>query len=349
MSLTAGSVLGAYRIIRTLGEGGMGCVYEAEHIGLRVRRALKVFSTESEHCDFLRKRFVAEGRMLAHLRHPRIVRVYDFALDEATGAPYFAMDLVVSPTGATRTLEDACRDGVGEEQVAGWFRDICEGLGYIHSKDVVHRDISLDNILIDRDGRAVLTDFGIAKITGETYRKKIDVTVTMAALAEGKFRMGKGLYMAPELKKGGTATPASDAYAVGVLLFRLLAGSWYTSDARLEDAMAGFEQYDWIACLSALLAEDPAQRMPVNEVAEALVPVRKFGWRRLRLRWVAGAAVVVVLCAVGAAIAWSRFGGQVQPVRFGASNQTYKPVPMTPGQRAELNGVMMSEKNIQKE
>jgi len=55
------------------------------------------------------------------------------------------------------------------------------------------------------------------------------------------------------------------------------------------------------------------------------------------------------LCAVGAAIAWGRFGGQVQPVRFGASNQTYKPVLMTPGQRAELNGVMMSEKNIQKE
>ena len=303
MTLASGSVLGSYRIIRLLGEGGMGCVYEAEHVGLKVRRALKVFSTESEHGDFLRKRFVAEGRILADLQHPRIVRVYDFAVDEATGTPYFAMDLVVSPTGEPQTLEQACRDGVDEERVAGWFRDICEGLDYIHGKGIIHRDISLDNILIDAEGRAVLTDFGIAKITGETYRRKIDVTVTMLLPVGEGLRMGKGLYMAPELKTGAQATVASDAYAVGVILFRLLVGTWYTPHARLEDTLAGFECYDWRACLTGLLTQDPSRRMTVNEARVSLAPIRR---RRGWIRWVVASAVAGL--AVAGGMAWVAVG-----------------------------------------
>ena len=79
--LQPGQRIGAYRIIQQLGAGGMGQVYEAEHVALGARRALKVFSTESEHSEFLRKRFVAEGRILADLKHPRIVRVYDLVVD----------------------------------------------------------------------------------------------------------------------------------------------------------------------------------------------------------------------------------------------------------------------------
>ena len=81
--------IGAYRIIRQLGAGGMGRVYEAEHVALGVRRALKVFDTKSEHAEFLRKRFVAEGRILADLQHPRIVRVYDLVVDDDSGLAYF--------------------------------------------------------------------------------------------------------------------------------------------------------------------------------------------------------------------------------------------------------------------
>lgn len=266
-ALRPGQRFGAYRILQSLGEGGMGCVYEAEHIELKVRRALKVFSSDSEYAGILRKKFVQEGRMLADLRHPRIVRVYDFALDDETGTPYFAMDLVVSPSGGPRTLEAVCKGGVDEDQVAGWFRDICEGLAYIHSKGVVHRDVALDNILIDADGHAVLTDFGIARITGETYRRRIDVTVTMPLPTGEKLCMGKGLYMAPELQSGTPATPASDAYAVGVLLFRLLAGSWYTPDTRLEDSLAGLD-YNWATVIGRLCAKDPASRLPVGSIAE---------------------------------------------------------------------------------
>ena len=235
-ALQPGQRIGAYKILRQLGVGGMGQVYEAEHVALGVRRALKVFSTVSEHSEFLRKRFVAEGRILADLQHPRIVRVYDLVVDEDSGMAYFEMDLVLSPNGQPRTLADEQREGVGEEKIAGWFKDICEGLAYIHSQGVVHRDISLDNILIGPDGHAVITDFGIAKIIDDSYRKKIDVTVTMVYKDGSEMRMGKGLYMAPELKKqDGRASFASDAWAVGVLLFRMLSGSWYDVGTHLED------------------------------------------------------------------------------------------------------------------
>ena len=259
--------IGAYRIIRQLGAGGMGRVYEAEHVALGIRRALKVFDTKSEHAEFLRKRFVAEGRILADLQHPRIVRVYDLVVDDDSGLAYFEMDLVLSPSGLPRTLADEQRDGVSEEKVAGWFHDICEGLAYIHSQGVVHRDISLDNILIGSDGHAVITDFGVAKIIDDSYRKKIDVTVTMVFKDGIELRMGKGLYMAPELKKhNGKATFASDAYAVGVILFRLLSGSWYDVGTHLEDWLADFE-YDWHPVISQLCNVDPKKRLGEGGIA----------------------------------------------------------------------------------
>jgi len=298
--------LGAYRIIRRLGEGGMGCVYEAEHIELRVRRAIKVFSAESGHLDFLRKRFVAEGRILADLKHPRIVRVYDFAIDEETGTPYFAMDLVLSSDGNPMTLQDACDRGLDEAQVFGWFRDICEGLGYIHSHHVVHRDIALDNILIDRDGRAVIGDFGIAKIVGDDYRRKINVTMTMVIPEGERLRMGKGLYMAPEIVTGQSATAASDAYAVGVLMFRLLSGSWYTRNSRLEDALAGLE-YSWFEVLASLLDEDPRRRLPQGGFSAVPSPRLAFStvsfWKRPMVLVAIGAIVLVLAVA---SLIWHR-------------------------------------------
>ena len=264
--LQPGQRLGAYRIIRPLGGGGMGQVYEAEHVSLGVRRALKVFTTESHHIDFLRKRFIAEGRILADLDHPRIVHVYDLVVDDETGTPYFAMDLVLSPDGTPRTLENEREAGVSEEKVAMWFKDICEGLAYIHSHKVVHRDISLDNILIGPDGHAVISDFGIAKIVDDNYRRKINVTVTMASKDAKDLCMGKGNYMAPELKQGGRETPASDAYALGVLLFRLLTGFWYEPN-RLEKTKAllsGFEN-DWFTVISKLCAVNQQFRVTDDE------------------------------------------------------------------------------------
>ena len=294
--LRPGQRIGAYRIVRQLGVGGMGQVYEAEHVALGVRRALKVFSTESEHSEFLRKRFVAEGRILADLQHPRIVRVYDLVVDEDSGMAYFEMDLVLSPDGQPRTLADELQDGVDEEKIVGWFRDICEGLAYIHSQGVVHRDISLDNILIGRDGRAVITDFGIAKIIDDSYRRKIAVTATMVFKDGSEVRIGKERYMAPELKKpNGRASFATDAWALGVLLFRMLSGSWYDVGTRLEDWHADLK-YDWHPVLLRLFNPEPKMRLGEGGVAAlpTLLDRRAHSVTFSRRKWIIACGIVAV-------------------------------------------------------
>lgn len=269
--LEPGQRLGAYEIIRQLDAGGMGLVYEAVHVGLKSRCAIKVFATDSQRQDFLRKRFLAEGKLLAAFRHPRIVRVTDLQVDEKSGAPYFAMDLVLAPDGNPQTLEAARQNGVDEEQAVGWLRDICEGLAYIHGKGVVHRDISLENVMVGPDGHAIITDFGISRIFDSGLRQRVDLTrFTMVELGTTELKMGKVPYMAPELtrKMPAHASPASDAYALGILLFRLLTGFWFERDSRANamEMLAGMK-YDWPALLNRLLDDRPAMRLPEDGIA----------------------------------------------------------------------------------
>ena len=264
------SLLGAYRIVRLLGKGGMASVYEAVHVQLGTRVALKVFSTEdAANAAFKRKRFLAEGKVLARLRHPRVVHVHDLAVDPDTGTPYFAMDLVLSPSGEPQTLEDARLAGVDERRVAGWLEDLCEGLAYIHGEGVVHRDVKLENVLVGPDGRAVISDFGISRIFDKTLRRQIDLTmVTIVEDGATPFRLGTGHYMAPELKRPvpAPATPSSDAWALGVLVFRLLTGIWYEQGTKVLDMLAGYD-LPWPAVMERLCAERPADRLAEGGIA----------------------------------------------------------------------------------
>lgn len=262
MAFESGDVLGSYRLLRPIGIGGMGRVFEAEHLALGVRRALKVFECESAHADFLRKRFLAEGRTLAVLDHPRVVKVHDLAVDPATETPYFAMDLILSPSGEPRTLEDERNAGLDEERVLGWVRDVCEGLDAVHRHGVVHRDIKAENVLIGPDGRAVLSDFGISRIFDDGLRKRLGVTMTMPLDAASALRLGTERYMAPELGRGeAEASPETDAWALGVLVFRLLTGFWFEAENRAR-CLKLLDDYDldWRRLVSRLCAEDPSSR-----------------------------------------------------------------------------------------
>ena len=261
-SFSAGESLGKWRIVGLLGKGGMAEVYEVEDARLGAHYALKLFTYDRGTGDAVRERFFAEGRLLAKLDHPRLVRVYDVAEDEVTGRPYFVMDLVLDPEGRPRTLADAGAAGADEEQIAVWYEDLRDGLAYIHGKGILHRDLKLQNVLIGADGHAVLSDFGVAKIFNRELREQVGLTAEMtlvAARAGKQTVMGSIGYLAPEVEMGVAASKESDWYALGVLVFHLLTGVW--CDAR-TDVVGDLETYDplWKEILPKLLHANPSGR-----------------------------------------------------------------------------------------
>lgn len=255
-----GRTIGEYRIVRFLGKGGMSKVYEAEHIRLGSRHAIKFF-TYDRNADGVRERFLAEGMLLSRLSHPRVVRVTDTGTDPEAHQPYFVMDLVLGPEGCVRSLADVPPGSADESQIAMWYDDIREGLAYIHAKGIIHRDLKLENILIGPDGHAVLTDFGISKIAeAEDGAAVVDPVQTIVGLKEGKRQlMGSVGYMSPELMEMGASSPQSDYYALGVIAFHLLTGTW--CDAR-TDLASYLETFDpaWQKILPKLLHSNPRGR-----------------------------------------------------------------------------------------
>ena len=262
----------------------MAEVYEVEHERLGVRRALKLFTADGSRADFLRTRFIAEGKLLERLDHPRLVKVHDFGVDEASGVPYLVIDLVLGAEGEPQTLATLhARRQITEERLFGWYEDLADALRYIHAAGVVHRDVKPSNILIGEDGHAVLSDFGVSRFTDENLRKELSVDATMAmdATTLSRVVMGTANYFAPEVRAGSTATVAADIYALGVTLFRLLTGVWYEPDTNALELLKSFDPV-WRSIFPALLAADPRRR--------SLPPCR-----RTRRLWIWAVLFIVVL------------------------------------------------------
>ena len=261
----ADKFLGPYRLVRELGRGGMGRVYEAVRDGRSC--ALKVFSVRHGNLHFLRKRFCAEARILSHLDSPRLVKVQELSVDESDGTPYFAMDLVLNAEGVPETLEDVRTSGmVTEARALAWYEELREGLEYIHSQGIVHRDIKLENVLLDAEGHAVLSDFGVSRIVDDRIRDALNVTMTFVTGATTGTRpvMGTYWYLAPEIRKGGAATPESDWYSLGVLMYRLLTGMWYEPNTTAFDLLAPFSK-KCQRIVRQLLSDDAGTRRPRPE------------------------------------------------------------------------------------
>ena len=253
--------IGSYETVRLLGKGGMSEVYEAVNPRLGSRHAVKLFVYEKDDPE-VRRRFEDEGRLLAKLSHPRIVKVTDFGTDQATGKPFFVMDLILDDSGEAKSLADVESGSVDEETVGRWYDDLREGLAYIHANGVIHRDLKLQNVLVGPDGHAVIADFGVSKIFDPQGEGKpvVDVVKTIVKMREGRsLVMGSIGYMAPELEMGVAASPQSDWYALGVITYKLLTGTW--CDAR-TDVVAALETYDpvWRRILPKLLHANPQGR-----------------------------------------------------------------------------------------
>ena len=292
MLFREGDEIGPYRIVRALGQGGMGTVYEVEHAKLGVHYALKTFTLDHGHVDLFRRRFLAEGKVLARLRHPHIARVFDLDILEGGALAYFVMDLVHYKDGVSYTLADLEVGGADEEHLVRWFVQLASALDYIHGLGIVHRDIKLDNILLDDKGGVTLGDFGISKFEGERIRREVDVSRTVVSTdggaRAGGLVMGTAGYMAPEVLRGQPATGAADAYALGVTFFRLLTGIWYEPDTNVLNLLAPFDDV-WSKILPPMLARDPAER-PVR-----LLPLAE----RLRTATCASIAKTAVTSSVG--------------------------------------------------
>ncbi len=288
-----------YRFIRLLGEGGMGRVWEAEKDGVRV--ALKVFMVEHGNRDFLLSRFRAEAPLVAHLNHAGIVRVRDWGVDEATQAPYFAMDLVLNARGEPETLETARRSGdISLARLERWYRELSAALAYLHAQGIVHRDVKLENVLLDAEDHAVLTDFGVARVFDAELRRELQIDTTFIEGETTGTRpvMGTYWYIPPEVRSGAPVSPASDRYALGVLFFRLLTGAWY--EPPLKDRTNHSEVADLQAEPLELLAPFPSFWR--KELAPLLGASVSEGKRSRGGKWLflaIGIGLVSVLLGVG--------------------------------------------------
>jgi eukaryotic-like serine/threonine-protein kinase len=201
---------GPYRLIRLLGEGGMGTVYLAERTDLGTQVAIKVLR-DAWLSPARRERFAAEQRTLAQLNHPSIARLYDAdALPD--GTPWFSMEYVEG----TPITEYCSLQHCSVEQRLQLFRSVCEAVQYAHSEAVIHRDLKPSNILVKQDGSIRLLDFGIAK-----QLESLDAPVkqTMTGL-----RLLTPAYAAPEQIRGDRVGIHTDVYSLGVILFELLTG-----------------------------------------------------------------------------------------------------------------------------
>ena len=202
-----------YRLLRRIGEGGMGEVYLAErtdgHFEQRV--ALKLLRTGVPRD--LHSRFLRERQILARLEHPGIARLLDGGTAD-DGTPYFALEYVEG-----EPITAFCRShSLGVDARLGLIVDVCAAVQYAHGRLVVHRDLKPSNILVDAGGRPRLLDFGIAKLLDEDASGERPLTRT-------HLRPMTPEYAAPEQIRGEPITTATDVYALGVLLHELLTGS----------------------------------------------------------------------------------------------------------------------------
>lgn len=189
-----------FEIIEYLGRGGMGVVYKARQKALDRLVAIKVLAGERQDDVTFARRFEREAKMLAQMSHPNIVTVHDFG--EADGLYYLVMEYVDGVN-----LRDLLADGkIDPKQALAIVPPICEALEYAHDKGVVHRDIKPENLLLDREGRVKIADFGIASLVG----------------AEGE-KSGTPPYMAPE-QENGVVDRRADIYALGAVLYEMLTG-----------------------------------------------------------------------------------------------------------------------------
>lgn len=277
--------IGEYMVTGIAGHGGMGTVFKAVRPADGSPCAVKVFDVgEAANQAALAKKFLAEAKLATVLAHPNIVRVTDRG-ETDDGRPFLVMDFV----GDGRSLADEIAlNPPAAERTLSLYQEIRSALACCHAHGIVHADLKAENVLLDTDGHAVLADFGIARVLDPLLRH--DLSLTSSTLPAN---LGTPYALAPECTRGELATPASDVYALGVLLFKLTTGIWYEGSVRLLDELDKFAP-EWSPLLRRMLAAEPSRR-PANACE---LPDDPLVTPRRRLRPVISAVAVSLAAAI---------------------------------------------------
>ncbi|MGE0710840.1 MAG: serine/threonine-protein kinase [Planctomycetota bacterium] len=254
-----------FELLRLIGRGGMGAVYEARDKKLDRKVALKVLPPAlADELGFV-ERFTREARAMARLNHPHVVAIHDFG--EVEGCCYLVLELVDGSN-----LRQKMAGPMAPAEAAAILRQASAALAYAHERGIVHRDVKPENILVGADGRVRLADFGLAKAAAEGALHSLLPSLTATRQA-----MGTPHYMAPEQLEGREVDARADLYSLGVVAYELVTGSLplgrFPDPSRTRGVDAA-----WDAPLLQALERDPADRQAdAAELAAAFEALERGG------------------------------------------------------------------------
>jgi serine/threonine protein kinase len=249
--------IGGYRIVRKLGEGGMGVVYEAEDSKLERHVAIKTLSERFSEDPERIARLQREARTLASLQHPNVAFI--FGLEEADDQHFLVMELVEGED----LVERLRRGALPLDEALQLSVQIAEGLEAAHEKGVVHRDLKPGNVMVTPEGKAKILDFGLARSYHRETTADTDIsespTITVAMTKQGVL-LGTAPYMSPEQARGKRVDWRTDIWAFGCMLYELLTGRPAFPGETVSDTLALIleREPDWELLPKSLPPPDPA-------------------------------------------------------------------------------------------